>query len=1566
MSKSQEISLADRTVPQAFSSVAKRFSERPAVLCGDDSMSYGELELRSDALADLLRDKGVRPGDLVGVCTERRVELPVALLAILKAGAGYVPLDSAYPDRRLIEVADDANFRFLLGRHPVLQSRFDSLGFDGFPGERIKSNHDDDLELGSESVAYVMFTSGSTGRPKGVAVPHRGILRLVQEQDYCELGPGERILQHSPVAFDASTFEIWGALLNGGQLVIFDEDELSLRGLGKALVRHEITTVWLTAGLFHAMVDERCEDLAGLKQLLTGGDVVSPIQAESLLRRFPDIRLINGYGPTENTTFTCCHQITLADVSNGKAIPIGKPIRGTSVFILGEDLNPVEPGQPGELCAGGDGVAIGYWNCPESTESRFVFPEWDRSVRLYRTGDLACQRPDGTCEFLGRMDQQVKIRGYRIEMGEIETALHDLDGIQQAVVIARPRGEGADKVIVAYYVSDAEIDPDESRDRLKKSLPHYAIPNFFHRVNEMPLTPNGKVDRKALPEPSQMGGGEESGSRGSSFRSRIREIFATVLDMPEIPLRTNFFDLGISSLQLARVHEKTQAEMGIEFPITDFFQYSTIDAFAGFIEKKRRPDPARSRAHRRELGEEHIAIVGMAGRFPGAPDVDAFWQNLIEGRETISHFSAEELDFENATAAGADPEDLYVRARGIVEGSDQFDARHFGISPREAEELDPQHRLLLECAQTALENAGHDPDRYDGKIGIFCGASQNSYLLNNLCGNSETSRRLAAGYPTSNLNVILGNDKDFLPTRIAYKLNLRGPAVSVQCACSTSLVSVAQACESIGAGRCDVALAGGISLGYPQKRDYLYTPDGIYNSIRSGEKPVLHLAKQYAEHSGEMLAFRRSASYGEQKAFWLDAYSELPPAIDLPLDRPHQAERSFGGATIEHRIGRDVYEAVKLAGARKGSTLYGTLLATYQLLMHRLSGQDDLVVCIPSAGQNDGANTDSLVGHCVNFLPLRSRYSDAEQFDEFLARSRGTLLAATDNRTFTYGELISSLEIERDPRRMPLLEVAFNVERMDYFGEWDDLEVVFEPNGKTHVHYTFFMNIVESANGLLINVDYNTDVLDEGTVFRWVDYFENLLLEVIEGDAGGAISGMKLMPETELRKLVETWNSHDSGGPHPAKPVHRLFEEQVAVYPDSAALLFGDETISYRRLNAQANAVARELRQRGIGRGDFVALLAHRSPEVVAGLMGILKAGAAYVPIDPAYPEERIQIILEDAGAGLLLVSSGIDDSAVSGIEGVSIPEVIASDSGDAFTSAEAAMDDPAYLMYTSGSTGKPKGAIIPHRGIVRLVKNNSYIKFDRSETFLLSAPISFDASTLEIFGPLLNGGKAGLIEEPTPGLKEIGDAIRHYRVTTLWLTSALFSLMIDERPDDLRGVRQLLAGGDVLSKRHVEQVEWLYLFDTNNPVNEEQYWNDHARWLREEWALLEGPDLLSRLAQAGGQFYSKLQFKASLVYAKLASQCLGLMQRDLPDELRMDWINKQHDILMRDYRPRPYPGRTCLFSAKSTRFAFDREMGWSGLIENLEVRDIPGNHRQIFSMPYVESFISRFNELHE
>ncbi|MDF1815038.1 MAG: amino acid adenylation domain-containing protein, partial [Verrucomicrobiales bacterium] len=827
MPEGQSSSGAYHSVVEAFVASVSQNRNNIAVICGDESLTYNQLHLLSSALAAQLRDLGVKTGDRVGVCSEKRVELAVALLGILKAGAAYIPIDDAYPEARLHQMATDAGIGILLGESAKLTlENVSQINFDNF----IKSKKLEAVEdIDRESTAYVMYTSGSTGNPKGVAVPHRAILRLVIDQNFCDLGPDEKILQHSPVAFDASTFEIWGALLNGGQMVILPTEETSLRTIGEAIDKYDISTIWLTAGLFHAIAEERPEDLRPLRQLLTGGDVVSPTHSAKILQLLPDLRLINGYGPTENTTFTCCHTITPDDVVDGAAIPIGAAISGTGVHILDSSLKPVPMGDAGELCASGDGLALGYLNNLELTAEKFVSLE--NGTTIYRTGDLAKIREDGTVEFLGRIDQQVKIRGFRIELGEIETALLHIEGVQQASVVAEKAGDSADKILLAHYVADRKIDKSTFRQELGKTLPDHCIPAFFNHIDKLPLNTNGKVDRKALPGLKEIIGFDEPATTGPEDSEKIfrvvSEAFAEVLEMPVIPPNINFFDLGASSLQIARIHEKIQAALNTEFPVTDFFHYTTVKELSGHLGNKNDSSKAVHDDTDSDTSDQFIAIVGMAGRFPGAPDIETFWNNLVEGKETISHFTREELEYENATATNSDPDAHYVRSRGIIEGSDHFDARHFGINPREATELDPQHRLMLECAQTALENAGHDPDRFDGKIGLFCGSSQNSYLLNNLCSNPNYARQLAAGYPTTNFNALLGNDKDFLPTRVAYKLNLKGPAVSVQCACSTSLVSVAQACESLRSKTCDMAMAGGISLGHPQKRDYLYTPDGI-------------------------------------------------------------------------------------------------------------------------------------------------------------------------------------------------------------------------------------------------------------------------------------------------------------------------------------------------------------------------------------------------------------------------------------------------------------------------------------------------------------------------------------------------------------------------------------------------------------------------------------------------------------------------------------------------------------------------------------------------------------------
>lgn len=822
--------LQTANIPNTFRGIAVRFGSNVAVTSLDGALTYADLNQLSDHLAARLIARGIKSGDLVGVSTARTQHTIIALLGILKAGAGYVPLPEHYPAERLQQILADSAIAVTLADHlavsvPGMETLPVATVLAEAPGPTLAR-----ADPMADNIAYVMFTSGSTGQPKGVMVPHRAVLRLVRGQNFMTLGPDERILQNAPMAFDASTLEIWGALLNGGTLVLAPQERLSLRALGDTIRDQRITSMWLTAGVFHAMADERPGDFRSVRQLITGGDVVSPAQVAKVLAVCPDLTVINGYGPTENTTFTCCHRISHSDLTSGKPLPIGKAINGTQIYVTDADLIPLAAGREGELCVAGAGLALGYQGRPDLTAEKFVQAPWQDGLLLYRTGDLVRQDADGTVRFLGRIDTQVKLRGYRVELGEVEAAMEACAGIRAAVAVAKPGPDGADKILVGYYLPADDFNAETLNQTLAARLPEHAIPSWLVPLDTLPLNENGKVDRRALATRDLLRAAvaEAATPHKSAFaiEDRLAADVADVLGLDDPDRRANFFDLGASSLHLARIHERLQRALGRNLPITDFFLHSTIQSMARHLAAKSdlqgRPVP--DRASPASTTDAPIAIVGMAGRFPGARDVESLWEGLLSGREMISHFTRAELEYDPSQAEPTAP---FVLARGVMDAPAEFDAKHFGITPREAERMDPQHRVLLEVAQTALENAGHDPERFAGRIGIFAGSSQNSYLLNNLMSAPGAARAFAAGYPVRDFSTLFGNDKDFIATRIAYKLNLRGPAVTVQCACSTSLVAVAQACDSLRRGLADMALAGGVSVTFPTRRPYLYTPDGM-------------------------------------------------------------------------------------------------------------------------------------------------------------------------------------------------------------------------------------------------------------------------------------------------------------------------------------------------------------------------------------------------------------------------------------------------------------------------------------------------------------------------------------------------------------------------------------------------------------------------------------------------------------------------------------------------------------------------------------------------------------------
>jgi amino acid adenylation domain-containing protein len=595
-------------IHQLFEAQVEKTPNAVALIFNNQHLTYRDLNSRANQLAQYLQTLGIGAETLVGICIERSLEMVVALLAILKAGGAYVPLDPEYPQERLAFMLLDTQVSILLTQKELVAKLPTHTAFViclDADWHTIAQNKKENLSTSvtAENLAYVMYTSGSTGTPKGVSIIHRGVVRLVKETNYAHLTAEEIILQLAPISFDASTFEIWGCLLNGGRLVICPPHTPSLEELGQIIQQYQVTTLWLTAGLFHLIVDEKIDALKSLRQLLAGGDVLSVPHVQKFLQTVGNCQLINGYGPTENTTFTCCHPIT-APLQPGVSIPIGRPIANTQVYILDNNLQLVSIGEAGELYIGGDGLARGYLNRPDLTAEKFIYHSFDSNLatRLYKTGDLACYLPDGNIEFLGRIDNQVKIRGFRIELGEIEREIAQHPDVREIVVLAR-QDEIGEKQLTAYIVPhyNSRYTHNKLRSFLQQKLPNYMVPSAFVMLESLPLTANGKVDRHKLPAPSRERPQLEQAyiAPQTDLERLLAGILSELLKIDRIGIDDNFFDLGGTSISILQVAVRVKQELGIELPAVKLFQYSTIGSLAKYLHSNQNSQPSHDKLQNR-------------------------------------------------------------------------------------------------------------------------------------------------------------------------------------------------------------------------------------------------------------------------------------------------------------------------------------------------------------------------------------------------------------------------------------------------------------------------------------------------------------------------------------------------------------------------------------------------------------------------------------------------------------------------------------------------------------------------------------------------------------------------------------------------------------------------------------------------------------------------------------------------------------------------------------------------------------------------------------------------------
>ncbi len=829
------------TVHAAFARQAALSPTFKAVVHNDERVDYAALDERSTHMAARLVAAGVRPGDTVCVALPRSVEAVVVLIGILKAGAAYLPVDTRFPASRLAFMIDDARSSLVvtLGAHrglfpesvPVLVIDAAAVAVPPVPTVPAVPA---DADADAEALAYVMYTSGSTGEPKGIEICHRSILRLVLGAEYVRLGPGLPVLHAAPLGFDASTLEIWGPLLNGGCCVLHDEEVPTASGLARTIRAQGVTTAWLTAALFNAVVDDDPAHLSGLQQLLIGGEALSVAHVRRALAALPGLALINGYGPTECTTFATTHRIAPGLPADARSVPIGRPITGTVARVLGPGLAPLPTGMVGELFLGGQGLARGYLRRPELTAERFIAdPFGAHGDRLYRTGDLVRLLPDGAIDYVCRADNQVKLRGYRIEPGEIETALMAHPAVV-ACTVQVVGDAGGHAQLIAYLVLREPAPGDaELKAQLAQRLPEFMVPSRFVRLAALPRTVNGKLDRRALPLPPSARPDLAAPfvPARAGAEQRICDAMGALLGIERVGRNDNFFDLGGNSLLVMRLLARLERDGVGSISTTTFFRLPTAGALAASLDGApgRAVDPTRLSRGSAAGRDEPIAIVAVAGRFPGAGDVEQFWDNLCAGKDSITRFSDAELDAAIPAALRSDP--LYVNARGIIDDVELFDAAFFGIAPREAEVMDPQQRIFLELCWECLERAGHAPDATRAPVGVFAGMHTATYFRHHVLQHPETVDRIGE------FQAMLVNEKDYIANRVSWLLNLTGPAVSVNTACSTSLVAIAQACASLRAGQCDMALAGGASITCPPRSGYLYqegsmlSPDGRTRSF---------------------------------------------------------------------------------------------------------------------------------------------------------------------------------------------------------------------------------------------------------------------------------------------------------------------------------------------------------------------------------------------------------------------------------------------------------------------------------------------------------------------------------------------------------------------------------------------------------------------------------------------------------------------------------------------------------------------------------------------------------------
>lgn len=1304
----------DKTIIDLFEEQVEKTPDNTAVVFEDKKLTYKELNEKANSLARYLRENGIGRNDLVGIMVNRSLEMIISILAVLKAGGAYIPIDPTYPEDRIGYMLDSSKAKILLTQKHLQEKitfenktlvDLDNDKIYALPNENLKNiNKPDDL-------AYVIFTSGSTGLPKGVMLMHKALTNLTNYcNNYIEYLKNpiyQSVVSVTTMSFDIFIFETLISLQKGLKLIIANEDEQNIpKLLNKLIENHDIKIIQTTPSRMQLLLNniDSIPLINRLKYITLAGEQL-PLGLVNRLRNISNVTIYNGYGPSETTVFS-----TLTEMK-GEIITIGKPLNNTQIYILNKDLKPLPIGISGEIYISGDGVGKGYLNNIELTNKSFIKNPFIENTIMYKTGDMGLYNESGDIICLGRIDNQVKIRGLRIELGEIEDKISKFPGIKSCVVVKK--GENVSReILCAYYTSKNSIDSFELRRELAKSLPQYMVPHYFIKMDTLPHTPNGKIDRKKLPEPNYEIKEKEIINARNETDKKLIEILEEILGVNCISIKDSFFELGGDSLSAINLCVKIQSEFNAKVFVKDILDNPIIEDISDKINNS--------------IEIEKVQTI-----------------NKIQSAEYYPVSSAQKRMYFASQVAGNETT-LYNTPGGVI-----FDGE---IDTKKIENclniLINRHEALRTYFEVIDEKVVQKvTDSIDFKLDIL--ENQKYENIDNLFKEFVKPFDLSKA-PLFRAKLIKFTNKKSVLFIDMHHIISDGTSMSI---------FTDELCK-------------------------------LYNEEKLQEINITY--KDYAAYENEQI---NNDKLKEAEEYWVQKFEGEVPVLNMPLNYQRPAVQSFEGNKVYSLIDADEAKKIEELSKKLGITPYMILISVYYILLSKYTSQDDIVVGTPVVGR-DIAEVQNVIGMFVNTLALRQNIDSKVSFEEFVMQVKENLLNSYKYQTYPFDELVNKLNIKRDTSRNPLFDTMFIYQNNGYKEiELEGAKAEYYTPDTNISKFDLSLEAIPMENGIKLSFEYATKLFKEEFIENLSVHYINILKAIL-ANTDTKISDIDMLSEDEKHKILYEFNDTKVDF-EINKSIAEIFEDQAKNTPNNIAVVFEGEKLTYKELDEKSSTLANYMKERNLTNNDVVCIALNRSLELIISIFAMIKSGAPYIVIDTAFPEERINYIINDSESKYCIINN--KSPKFKGVENtIDISEFDYSKYDINTEIIE--HNDNFCMIYTSGSTGNPKGVLLHEKGLINLIYAfNKEVEMSKYKNILGIATVSFDMFAFELLSATLFGNTLILAdEEEQKNIIAMSNLMKQNNVEFMITTpSRIELLMIDELGNPLKNLKALLLGGE-------------------------------------------------------------------------------------------------------------------------------------------------------------------------